>query len=124
MPSIQETLESVKDLVERAQAAAETDQKQASAVFYAQAAFTLGMQLGHFRSVLGARFPASAECAAFSNAVSVLNEAIVASFAEDDEDDEEEEDDDEEDDAPAEVPSKSRKGVPYGYTASVHEEDE
>jgi hypothetical protein len=121
MPSIQETLETVKDLVERAQAAAEVNQKQASAVFYAQAAFTLGMQLGHFRSVLGARFPASAECAAFSNAVSVLNEAIVASFAEEDEDDEEE---DEEDDAPEEVPSKSRKGVPYGYTASVHEEDE
>jgi len=121
MPSIKDTLETVKDLVERAQAAAETDQKQASAVFYAQAAFTLGMQLGHFRSVLGVRFPESPECAAFSNAVAVLNEAIIESFAEDDDDEEEEE---EEDDAPAEVPSKPKKGVPYGYTASVHEEDE
>jgi hypothetical protein len=122
MPSIQETLESVKVLVERAQEQAEADQKQTAAVLYAQAAFTLGMQLGHFRSVLGVRFPESPECAAFSNAVAVLNEAIIESFAEVDEDDGEEED--EEEDAPAEVPSKRNKGVPYGYTASVHEEDE
>ena len=52
----------------------------------------------------------------------MLNEAIIESFAEDDEDDGEEED--EEEDAPAEVPSKRNKAVPYGYTASVHEEDE
>ena len=123
MPSIQETLESVKALVEGAQEQAEADQKQTAAVLYAQAAFTLGMQLGHFRSVLGVRFPESPECAAFSNAVAVLNEAIIESFAEDDDDDDEEEED-EEDDAPAEVPSKPKKGVPYGYTASVHEEDE
>ena len=122
MPSIQETLESVKVLVERAQEQAEADQKQTAAVLYAQAAFMLGMQLGHFRSVLGVRFPESPECAAFSNAVAVLNEAIIESFAEDDDDDDEEEDED--DAAPAEVPSKRNKGVPYGYTASVHEEDE
>ena len=114
MPSIQGTLESVKVLVERAQEQAEGDQKQTAAVLYAQAAFMLGMQLGHFRSVLGVRFPESPECAAFSNAVAVLNEAIIESFAEEDE----------EEDAPAEVPSKRNKAVPYGYTASVHEEDE
>lgn len=78
---------------------------------FAQAAFILGMQTGHFRAVLGQSYPASSEAAAIMAMAERMNEAIVVAFTEEDEDEEDEEHEEQPD------------AFSYGYSPPADEDE-
>ena len=83
----------------------------AAAVALAEAAMTLGMQIGHFRAVLGPRYAASAEAAGINQVAIQLRTSLALAFVrhetQTDEDDENDED----------IEHESTEGVPSYYPA-------
>ncbi|NBU17281.1 MAG: hypothetical protein EBS48_09805 [Actinobacteria bacterium] len=109
-------LRDLQDQLQRAADAATDGEPAIAVVLFTQVGMTLGMHIGHFRVTLGARFPSSPECAALNKAAQLLNWTIVAAFSREKDEEDEDEDD--------KSPEPSAPAAPYGYSASVHEEDE
>jgi hypothetical protein len=93
-----------------------------AAVEFAQAAMTLGMQIGHFRSTLGAQYPSSPEAAAVGECAARLNAAIVDGFQRVVAYEEGPGEWEEVVDEPG-VPVPASAPTPYGYSPQAHEEE-
>jgi len=95
-----------------------------AAVEFAQAAMTLGMQIGHFRSTLGPQYPTSPEAAAVGECAARLNAAIVDGFQRVSLTEYEEEPGEWEEvvDEPR-APVRAPGSAPYGYSPQAHEEE-
>jgi hypothetical protein len=91
---------------------------QAAAAELMQAGMTLGMQVGHFRAILGHRYPASPEAEAIRISALKLGVSLTLAFAEQES---ESDDDDGEDD---DIEHDSTEGVPDYYPADPLDGDD
>jgi hypothetical protein len=90
----------------------------AASVALAEAAMTLGMQIGHFRAVLGPRYASSAEAAGINQVAIQLRTSLVLAFAGHEQ---ETEGSDEEEES---IEHESTDGVPSYYPADFAIEEE
>lgn len=123
-PTLSLAIRTVDIVLESARRHGREGEFPTSAVEFAQAAMTLGMQIGHFRSTLGAQYPTSPEAAAVGECAARLNAAIVEGFQRVPLTEYEEEPGEWEEvvDEPR-APVVSPVYPPYGYSAQAHEEE-
>ena len=108
-----QALQQVEESIQAGLRSGDSNELPTSAVEFAQAAFSLGMQTGHFRAVLGKSYPSSPESAAIMAMAARMNEAIVVAFTEEDEEEEEDE---------PEHP-KQPDAFSYGYSPPADEDE-
>ena len=123
-PTLSLAIRTVDIVLESARKHGREGEFPTSAVEFAQAAMTLGMQIGHFRVTLGTQYPTSAEAAAVGECAARLNAAIVDGFQRVTLDEYEYgpgewEEIVDEPRAPVVAPGSA----PYGYSPQAHEEE-
>jgi hypothetical protein len=110
-----QALQQVEDAIQAGLRSGDSNELPTAAVEFAQAAFSLGMQTGHFRAVLGKSYPSSPEAAAIMSMAARMNEAIVVAFTDEEEDEDEDEDEDEH--------PKQPDAFGYGYSPPADEDE-
>ena len=80
-PLLRMALVSIRENAASALNAAKTGDSKAAALEFAQAAMALGLQIGHFRAVLGVRYPSSAEAVTLNQEAIRLSTTIALAFS-------------------------------------------
>lgn len=73
-------LVTIRENAASALSAARAGDEKAAALEFAQASMALGLQIGHFRAVLGPRYPTSAEAATLNQEAIRLSTTISLAF--------------------------------------------
>ena len=80
-PLLRMALVTIRENAASALQAAREGEERAAALEFAQAAMSLGLQIGHFRAVLGPRYPTSSEAATLNQEAIRLSTTIALAFA-------------------------------------------
>lgn len=79
-PLLRMALVTIRENAASALQNARTGEEKAAALEFAQASMALGLQIGHFRAVLGQRYPTSAEAATLNQEAIRLSTTISLAF--------------------------------------------
>ena len=79
-PLLNMALATIRATAASALSLSQAGDEKTAALEFAQAAMGLGLQIGHFRAVLGQRYPASAEAAALNQEAIRLSTTITLAF--------------------------------------------
>lgn len=80
-PLLRMAIATIRENASSALHAAKSGDHKAAALEFAQAAMALGLQIGHFRAVLGVRYPTSMEAVTLNQEAIRLSTTVSLAFA-------------------------------------------
>lgn len=79
-PLLKMAIATIRETAASALSAARAGDEKSAALEFAQASMALGLQIGHFRAVLGPRYPTSAEAATLNQEAIRLSTTVSLAF--------------------------------------------